>query len=490
MIYPSKKEFVKLSKKGNIIPVYTEISADYSTPISCFKQIDKTDYSYILESAESGQRLGRYTFLGSDPSMVIQTKGRNIHIWKDKDVRSFITEKDPIEEIKQIMKSYSYVKASGLPRFCGGLVGYIGYDMVRFFEKIPDKCPDDLHLPDSVFILTDTMLIFDHTERTIKILSNALIEKDPATAYTVSVKKIEKIKRMLQKSSVQNKSRKKKVKSRITSNMTKKQFTEMVKKAKKYIRKGDIIQTVLSQRLEKKIGCDTFEIYKALRRINPSPYMFYLKLGGMKLIGSSPEIMVHTEHNNVQLRPIAGTRPRGKDEAHDKKLIKELLNDPKEKAEHIMLVDLGRNDMGRVCEYKSIKIDELMQIEKYSHVMHIVSNVIGKLKRGKDIYDVVKATFPAGTVSGAPKIRAMEIIDELEKTRRGPYAGAVGYFSFSGNEDFCITIRTILVKSNTAYIQAGAGIVADSNPVKEYYETLNKAKALLKAIELAEKGTD
>lgn len=490
MIYPNKKEFIKLAKNGNLIPVYKEILADFDTPLSSFLKIYDGKYAYLLESVEGGQRLGRYSFLGCNPSLIFTSKGPKIQVIESGKKKAFVTEKDPLYEIESIMKRYKFVPNKNLPRFCGGLVGYMGYDMVRFFEDIPDKNADELKMYDSVFALTDTMLIFDHVERVIKILSNAHVKGGAASAYDKAVAKILALEKKLKKPVNYTKSKRKDKNIKIESNMAKSEFEKNVEKAKRYIKCGDIIQVVLSQRLKTNITAKPFDIYRALRSINPSPYMFYLHFGDMKLIGSSPEILVRTEDNVVEVRPIAGTKVRGHDDTEDDKLIKSLLNDPKEKAEHIMLVDLGRNDIGRVCKFNTVKVPELMRIEKYSHVIHIVSDVTGDLKKDKNIFDVVRATFPAGTVSGAPKIRAMEIIDELENTKRGPYAGGVGYFSFSGNQDFCITIRTIVVKGNTAYVQAGAGIVKDSRPAKEYQETLNKAKALIKAIEFAEKGLE
>ena len=402
-----------------------------------------------------------------------------------------IARRDPLEVLKGILSMYKAVDPGGLPRFYGGAVGYIGYDMVRFFERLPEQNPDDLGLPDSIFILSSFLLIFDHVSRTIKVVSYAFIEDDVDSAYRSAMKKIDMtVARLRRAIRLIPRPRPKRTEPQLKSNFTKSEFLKSVSKAKDYIRKGDIIQVVLSQRWQTKINADAFSIYRALRSINPSPYMYYLKYGDLKIVGSSPEIMVRAEEREVTVRPIAGTRPRGQNDEADEALAKELLADPKERAEHIMLVDLGRNDVGRVCNYSTVKVDEMMVIEKYSHVMHIVSNVVGKLKRGRDQFDVVRACFPAGTVTGAPKIRAMEIIEELEPTRRGPYAGAVGYFSFSGNLDSGITIRTIVIKDDTAYIQAGAGIVADSKPQREYEETRNKAKALLKAIELAERGLE
>ena len=493
MHYPSKEEFIKLAKKGNLIPVYAQILADFETPLSCYTKIDKGEYSFLLESVEGGERLARYSFLGSEPALVFSSKGTKITLREGKVTRDYIS-KDPITELKKIISQYRFVKVKGLPRFSGGLVGFFSYDMVRFVEKIPDQNPDDLNIPDSVFMLTDTILIFDHVDHKITVVSNVHTKGNPARAYDEAVRKVDRILAHLKaapKSEIPRAAAKSRPKTlRLRSNYTRSQFEGIVKKAKAYIKKGDIIQVVPSQRLQAQVRSRPFDIYRALRSINPSPYMYYLKLAGFYLVGSSPEIMVRLENGNVEVRPIAGTRPRGANEEEDAKLARDLLNDPKEKAEHIMLVDLGRNDIGRVCDYKTVNVSDFMTIEKYSHVMHIVSDVSGRMKKGKDAFDVIRATLPAGTVTGAPKVRAMEIIDELENVRRGTYAGSVGYFSFSGNLDTCITIRTILIKDKTAYIQAGAGIVADSIPKKEYAETMNKAKALVKAIEMAEAGLE
>ena len=488
MYYPSKKEFIKLAKKSNVIPVYCEILADFLTPVSTFLKL-KDSYSYLLESVEGEEKIARFSFIGISPSIIFRSKGSFIELVEGNKKKSFFTD-SPLREIAGIMDSFRPADVKGLPRFQGGLVGYMGYDMVRFFENLPDKNPDDLKVADSIFILADNLIIFDHSTHKIKIVVNAYKGKDRiGEIYDDAVRKIEEIigrlNRPLPKGNVGKKGRKIRT---VQSNFTKKGFENSVRKAKKYIQRGDVIQVVLSQRLETALECDPLDVYRALRSLNPSPYMYYLNFGEVKMIGSSPELLVRCERKLVETRPIAGTRPRGKDEIEDKALEKELLNDAKERAEHVMLVDLGRNDIGRVSSPGSVKVDEFMFVEKYSHVMHIVSNCVGQLAKGKDAYDVLKATFPAGTVTGAPKIRAMEIIDELENSKRGPYAGAVGYFSFSGNMDTCINIRTILVKKNHAFIQAGAGIVADSIPEKEYEETLNKAKAMIKAIEMAEEG--
>jgi len=500
MYTPSLKEFLKFTKKGNVIPVYKEINADLDTPVSAFLKIERSDYSFLLESVEGQEKIARYSFLGSNPSLVFKSKARNIEIIypQKKNIKRFVTKLSPLDEIKKIMRDFKTVTIPGLPRFYGGLVGFMGYDMVRFFEKIPDKNPDDLKIYDSIFILTDTILIFDHVNHTIKIITNVILPKQnqklskikKTKIYYRAIEKIESIQRDFMNPALPNIReldiiRKGGVKpANISSNFKKFGFKNIVNIAKTYIKRGDIIQVVLSQRFKVKISRNPFEIYRNLRSLNPSPYMYFLKFKeDVVLIGSSPEMLVRCEDGLIQTRPIAGTRPRGKTEVADEKLANELLNDKKEKAEHLMLVDLGRNDLGRVSCVGSVSVSEFMNIEKYSHVMHLVSEVRGKLDYKKfDIYEVLRATFPAGTVSGSPKIRAMEIIDELENVRRGPYAGCVGYFSFSHNIDTCITIRTIIIKENIAYIQAGAGIVADSVPEKEYFESVNKAKALIEAI--------
>ncbi|MFH2033247.1 MAG: anthranilate synthase component I [Candidatus Margulisiibacteriota bacterium] len=467
MYRPTKEEFIELAKNGNLIPVSKEIVADLETPVSAYKKIEG-EYSFLLESVEQGENIARYSFLGTGTKDNLHTPQK-------------------LDELKAEMKKYKPVVVADLPPFHGGLVGYLSYDVVREIENIPDKNPDDLKAPLMMFLLTDTLLAFDHVKRKILVISNAYVKGDPGQAYDEAVKKIEAIEKKLKKDiklktiDISKPARP----SNIESNMSKDEYMQAVEKAKEHIRAGDIIQCVPSQRLETACKKDTFDVYRVLRMINPSPYMFYLKYGRMILAGSSPEVMVTLMGDEAVIRPIAGTRPRGKDKASDQAFEKELLASEKEKAEHLMLVDLGRNDLGRVCEYGSVETNELMVIERYSHVMHIASNVRGKLRKDKDAFDLVKASFPAGTVSGAPKVRAMEIIDELEKTRRGPYAGAVGYFDFAGNTDTCITIRTILFKDNKAYVQVGAGIVADSDPAAEYEETRNKAMGMLKAIELA-----
>jgi len=492
MFYPSKEEFIRLSKKGNLIPVYKEVPGDMETPVSAFLKLSQgSPYACLLESVEGQEKIARFSFIGHNPSSVIAIKADEFRILSRGKENCFKTTKiiraqDPLSELRRFMSGYKFVNTDNSLRFCGGLVGYIGYDAARFFEKIPDKNPDELNFPEAMFMLNNLVVIFDHLNHKVKIVSCAFLEKHDRRAidkaYQEAIKDIEKtIHRLTQRLKTDSPDNKKD-KIEIKSNVSKVGFIKMVRKAKEYIRKGDIIQVVLSQRLSARIKSKPFNIYRRLRALNPSAYMFYLKFNQRYLIGSSPEMLARSENKAVATRPIAGTRPRGTNENQDNKLEKELLNDRKEKAEHLMLVDLGRNDLGRVCKFGSVKVTEFMRVERYSHVMHIVSEVQGRLKDTADSYDVLKAAFPAGTVSGSPKIRAMEIIDELENSRRGPYAGAVGYIGFSGNLDTCITIRTIVVNRGTAYIQAGAGIVADSVPRKEYQETLNKAKAQIEAL--------
>jgi anthranilate synthase component I len=494
MVYPSLEEFKEKAKQGNLIPVYREILADMETPVSAFRKIDDGKYSFLLESVEGGEKWARYSFLGSRPEVVVRSFDRTVEVIRHgrKETRTF--EHDPLEAVSDILAEYRPVPDPALPRFYGGGVGFMGYDIVRFFEHLPEREKPGLDTPDIFFMITDTLVIFDIVTHRIKVVSNAHVNGGSVTAaYKQAVAKIDAIVTKLKKGARSQKSgasRRTQQKADLRSNFTRQRYEQAVLKAKEYIKAGDIFQVVPSQRFERPVKTEAFEIYRALRLINPSPYMYFLRCGDMTVVGASPEVMVRLEEGRIELRPIAGTRKRGATEEEDKALEQELLADPKERAEHIMLVDLGRNDVGRVSQMGSVQVTELMVIERYSHVMHIVSNVRGRLTPGNDAYDVVRACFPAGTVSGAPKIRAMEIIDELEPTRRGPYAGAVGYFGFSGNMDTCITIRTLVVKNKVAYIQAGGGVVADSVPALEYQETVNKAKAMMRAVEMAEAGLD
>ncbi|MDY6863804.1 MAG: anthranilate synthase component I [Thermodesulfobacteriota bacterium] len=492
MYKPDFIEFKGLAENYNIIPVYREISADLETPVSAFFKISNDKHAFLLESVEGAEKWARYTFLGCKPHLIFKSKDRNVEIIKE-GKREKRTSDDPLKLLRNMLSYYRPAEIKGLPRFFGGAVGYISYDMVRFFEKIPDETIDDLLLPDCYFLITDTLLIFDNLKHTIKVISLANI-RDGIDAHSLYEKAKEKIERLIdrlrepfsfkpvEKTIIENDQKP------LKSNLSKEEFLRIVERAKEYIRAGDIIQVVLSQRFNTLLKVEPFNIYRTLRMINPSPYMFFIKFPEVILLGSSPEILVRCEGDNVEVRPIAGTRPRGSTPEEDKMFEKELKNDPKERAEHVMLVDLGRNDLGRVARAGSIETNELMIIERYSHVMHIVSNVRGIKSEDKDGFDILEAAFPAGTVAGAPKIRAMEIIDELERTKRGPYAGAVGYFSYSGNIDFCITIRTLVIKDKQIYIQAGAGIVADSVPEKEFQETVNKAKGMVQAVKMAEGG--
>ncbi|HPB30763.1 MAG TPA: anthranilate synthase component I, partial [Candidatus Sumerlaeota bacterium] len=427
----------------------------------------------------------------ADPSIIFKSKGREVDLLYHNNEETFLAVKPPLEILRDVMSRFTLIPDPDLPPFIGGAVGYISYDEIRNIEtRIPDRNPDDLNIPDTFFMITDNIVIFDHVRHRMLLVNNAHIRGNPEAAYDEAVHQIEMMYERINLPVPQEEESKPSVTVNIVSNFSEQEFCSAVEKAKEYILAGDIFQVVLSQRFRTAISCDPFDIYRALRAVNPSPYMFYLKFGGLRLIGSSPEILVRVTDGNIQIRPIAGTRPRGATGEEDRVLEADLLADSKECAEHIMLVDLGRNDCGRVARYGSVHVDDLMSIERYSHVMHIVSNVVGQLEPDHDVYDVLVASFPAGTVSGAPKVRAMEIIDELEPVRRGPYAGAIGYFSFNGNLDTCIAIRTIVTKGETAYIQAGAGIVADSNPSKEYQETINKARGMIRAIEMAQGGLE
>lgn len=490
---PDKQEFLEKARQGNLIPVYREIIADMETPVSAFRKISDSEYAFLLESVEGGETIGRYSFLGANPQVIFRSKGNEVEILHSNGRRVSFCDPMPLERLRELMREYRFVPDPNLPPFCGGAVGYVSYDEIRNLEPVVgNHAPDDLQVPDLYFMITDTLLIFDHVRHRMKILANAHIDErtSPSDAYDDAVRRITLLQQRLSRPGFLGEQTVTTTPVEIQSNFTQDRFMETVERCKEYIAAGDVFQVVISQRFHIPVSCDPFDVYRALRAINPSPYMYYLKFDRMRLVGSSPEILVKVTDGRVQLRPIAGTRQRGQGREEDQQLEQELLADPKERAEHIMLVDLGRNDCGRVCEYGSVRVDDLMVVERYSHVMHIVSNVTGKLRPGLDAFDVLKATFPAGTVSGAPKIRAMQIIDELEPQSRGPYAGCVGYFSFNGNLDSCITIRTVTMKDDNAYVQAGAGIVADSDPYNEFRETINKAGAMIRAIEMAEHGME
>jgi len=477
-------------KKARIVPVCRQLMADTLTPVSAFQKLGLSGHAFLLESAAGGEKMARYSFLGVEPFMEVKGYGNRMEVLRGTSKETLET-RDPLAVLEGLVMELPPATCRELPRFSAGAVGYVSYDAVRFIEKLPERAVNDLQLPDLLFMFFDSLVIFDHLNKTIKVVSNAHLgdKKDPSQAYQEATRKIDSIIERLRTPILtlsDDITTDGEVTLPFSSNFKREDFLKAVQRCKEYIKAGDVFQVVLSQRLAVKTQASPFNIYRALRVINPSPYMFYLDLGELKLIGSSPEVMVKVERDEITVRPIAGTRKRGLNEEEDMRLEKELLADPKERAEHIMLVDLGRNDVGRVAEYGSVSLEDRMIIEKYSHVMHITSSVTGKLRQDKSAFDTLKACLPAGTLSGAPKVRAMEIIEELEPTRRGPYGGAVGYVDFSGNMDTCITIRTIVLRGDTAYIQAGAGIVADSVPEKEYEETLNKAKGLLKAIEAAE----
>ncbi len=490
----SYEQFRKHAGEGNLIPLYREILADYETPVSAFAKIDHGPTAYLLESIEGGEKWARYSFLGSGSPVVIYEDRGDMICLRGKRKKRIPSRGNPLERLRELMEEYKPVTVPGLPRFVGGAVGYLSYDIVRTFEEMPDRRKDHLNLPDFAFLLTDTLVIFDNVAQKIKVVANAHVtssrDRDVKRAYRAATERIERMIARLKRPLKRKRPHRRRRPITFTSNMNKADFEKMVVRTKEYIRAGDIVQAVLSQRWEANIQAPPLQLYRALRVVNPSPYMYYLRVGGVELVGSSPETLVRCEDGVVSVRPIAGTRRRGTTSEEDQQLEQRLLADEKERAEHVMLVDLGRNDVGRVARSGSVIVDSLMHVERYSHVMHIVSNVTGQLDSSKTSYDVLRACFPAGTVSGAPKIRAMEIIDELEPTRRGPYAGAVGYFSFSGNMDMCINIRTVVIKKHQAFVQAGAGIVADSNPEHEYEETCNKARAMMKAIELAEQGLE
>ena len=491
MYYPDFEQFKRLAQQGNLIPVYREILADIDTPVSALMKLSSKSHAFLLESVEGGEKWGRYTFLGSDPRIIFKVGGEHVVISENGTTRSYRHEGSPLRYLKDLLKSYHPVPVEGLPRFYGGAVGFLGYDMVRFFEKLPARAADDLKTDDATFLITDTLIVFDNIRHTIKVVSCAATQATQGLRelYDETIGKIESLIAIL-RSPIETRERYRKVENGapLGSNMSAGDFEAMVRKAKEYIVAGDIIQVVLSQRFHTQNGIDPFDLYRALRYVNPSPYLFFVKIEDMFLIGSSPEVMVRLEERVAELRPIAGTRRRGKNEQEDRQLAHELLEDPKERAEHVMLVDLGRNDLGRIASTGSVQVNQLMVVERYSHVMHLVTNIQAELAEGKDCFDLLAATFPAGTLSGAPKIRAMEIIDELEPTGRGTYGGAVGYFSYTGNMDLCITIRTMLVKDGKIFIQVGAGIVADSDPEKEYQETVNKGEAMMQAISLAASG--
>jgi len=482
-IEPVKTEFLSLARSGNLVPVSCDLPADLETPISAFLKLRNGSEAFLLESVEGGEKVGRYSFLGVGPFLSLRAYDGRVEL-RGEGI-SEVRQGDPLAITRELLQRYRPTGMNGLPRFYGGAVGYFAYDLVRHFERLPNRPPDDLGLPTCYLVFADAVVVFDHVKHTIKIVANALVDGDGGAAYRQAVERVESLYARLHAPLLLPE-----LAGRVDylqqTEMPVGDFVAAVERAKEYVRAGDIFQVVLSRRFSLEVpGVDGLDVYRALRMVNPSPYMFFLDFDGVQIAGSSPELLVRLEGDLVETRPLAGTRPRGRDEAEDRRLEADLLADEKERAEHIMLVDLGRNDLGRVCRYGTVEVSELMATERFSHVMHIVSDVRGRLQPGLDAIDVLRACFPAGTVAGAPKVRAMEIIDELEPVARGPYAGAVGYVGFSGNMDTCITIRTIVMAGGRAYLQAGAGIVADSVPEREYVETVNKAKALVRALELA-----
>jgi anthranilate synthase component 1 len=497
---PSLPDFERLAQRGNTIPVYCELLGDSLTPVSAFAAISQqSPHAFLLESVVGGEKIARYSFLGAHPQTTFSATRDQVDI-EGPGGAVKETCADPLAKLTEMLGSYRAVHLPELPRFAGGAVGYAGYDVVRYFEPLPNAPQDDRRLPDLLFGFYDTMVVFDHVRKTILVISHAHVERDGIKAgYEQACERVAAMVKRLEQAQptrVVPIDHTGDPKLNFTSNFGGDGFAKAVDACKEYIRAGDIFQVVLSQRLQVDTPADPFDIYRALRVVNPSPFMFYVKSPRVILVGSSPEIMCRVEDGVVTNRPLAGTRRRGRTDEEDRALEAELLADPKERAEHIMLVDLGRNDVGRVAELGSVKLNEVMAVERYSHVMHISSEVEGKLAAGASAFDALRASLPVGTVSGAPKVRAMQIIDEFEPTRRGPYAGAVGYVDFAGNMDTCIALRTMVITpgdffgKHAVYVQVGAGIVADSDPESEYRETINKAKGLLRAIEIAESAFD
>ncbi|MFB3922472.1 MAG: anthranilate synthase component I [Terriglobia bacterium] len=496
-VTPSFAEFSRLAKRGNVVPVVRSVVADLLSPVSAFLRVapqsegayKSRHHSFLLESVEGGERIGRYTFFGVDPFQVVSCRGDRITL--SRGVKRIEECGNVFDYLRRVGSRYHPVSIPGLPPFSAGAVGYLSYEAVRMLERLPARVEPDVVLNDATFMYFANLVAFDHIQHRIYLIANVLTEEGSGSLrakYSAAVADLDRLERRLRSPLRLPRFRRPKGPLRVKPNMTPQQYEGMVERTKEYIRAGDIFQGVLSQRLEVPVRVPPFEIYRALRAVNPSPYMYFLRLGEATILGSSPEMLVKVSGRQVEYRPIAGTRPRGATEEEDRRLEEELRSDAKERAEHIMLVDLGRNDIGRVCEFSTVRPREVMFVERYSHVMHLVSAIQGTLRPDADSYAALAACFPAGTLTGAPKVRAMEIIDELEPTRRGLYGGAILYADFSGNLNSCIVIRTVLVKDRKAYLQAGAGIVADSVPAREHQECMNKAKAVLRAFELAEKG--
>lgn len=491
-IKPSRDAVLNYFEQGDLVPVYRTLLADLETPVSVYLKLTQDGQAaFLLESVEGGEQVGRYSFIGVNPRGIITVTDGIMTRTVDNqtDIRDLKDKEDPLHIIKDELERYTPVQVPGLPRFVGGAIGYLSYDVVRYFENLPSTANQELDVPEAAFMLPDTLIIFDHVKHQLIVLADAHNKGDADAAYNDAIRRIDKIVVALGNPMPSIPYTDHSTDTPLKSNVEQAVYEQSVRQAKEYIKDGDAFQIVLSQRFSRDTEASPLMIYRALRALNPSPYMFLLQFSDdFTLLGASPEMMVRYEDGVASMRPIAGTRPRGADEAEDNALAEELLADPKERAEHVMLVDLGRNDLGRVCDYGTVKVDEMMVVERYSHVMHIVSHVSGQLRADMDAFDLIRATFPAGTLSGAPKVRAMEIIEELEGVRRGPYGGAVGYFSYDGSMDTCITIRAMLMRDNTVYVQAGAGIVADSDPTKEHIECHNKARAVAEAIRYAENG--
>jgi anthranilate synthase component 1 len=485
----SLDEFKELARRGTFVPVVKEMVADLLTPVSAFLKIaEDADYAFLLESVEGGEHVGRYSFLGKDPFLILRARGARTTVERG----GVTTDSDRplLETLRKLMADFNSPFVPELPRFTGGAVGYLGYGAASWFEPVlGDLGTAADGADDAGFMLFDTVLAFDHVQHRILLIANARISADDdlESLYQFACAKIQFLERELERSLSHAKVEHSAAVD-LRSNHTREQFEDQVRKAKAYIAAGDVYQVVLSQRFEADVTVDPFTVYRALRHVNPSPYMYFIRMGGVSIVGSSPEMLVRVEGSRVETHPIAGTRRRGRNEEEDLRLGEELKRNEKERAEHVMLVDLGRNDVGRVCEYGSVRVPQFMGLERFSHVMHLTSIVEGKLAADCDRLDALVSCFPAGTVSGAPKVRAMQIIRELEPSGRGIYAGAVGYIDFAGNLDFCIAIRTVIMSGRSAYVQAGAGIVMDSNPTAEYEETRDKARALVRALELAQQG--
>jgi len=486
-VSPSRDEFLAHAREGSLVPVWRETLADLETPVSAFLKIHRGAYGFLLESVQGGERWGRFSFLGTEPACLIRVAGSVVELGSPGGPVERRSTSDPMQVVRDVLRGYRPLTMPGLPRFAGGAVGYVAYDMVRTFERLPATLPDDLGVPEALLLVTDTLLVFDNVAQTIKALTHARVGAEgAAAAWEQAVGRLDELLGRLRGPLPARPPRRRPASWAPRANLQPVEYRRRVERAQEYIRAGDVIQVVLAQRFEIPLAAAPFDVYRMLRTVNPSPYMFFLALGDLALAGASPEVMARVEDGVLTVRPIAGTRPRGESEDRDAALEQELRTDPKERAEHVMLVDLGRNDVGRVCIPGTVEVTERFVVERYSHVMHLVSNVRGRLRPGMDCFDAFRATFPAGTLTGAPKIRAMEIIEELEPVRRGVYGGAVGYFGFSGAMDTAIAIRSVLMRGDRAWVQAGAGIVADSDPAAEHQECVNKARAVLDAVRRAE----